>query len=81
MFLCTNIFCTNMYFVLCVTKCAAYLGQDPLVNEILIRVFNSWLNKCLIILTSGRPRAGRSARPAAEGDGGSQQVSPCGKLN
>ncbi len=27
--------CKLMYFVLCVTKCAAYLGQDPLVNEIL----------------------------------------------
>ncbi len=24
-----------MHFVVCVTKCAAYLGQDPLVNEIL----------------------------------------------
>ncbi len=34
-----------MYFVLCVTKCAAYLGQDPLVNEILY----SWLNKGLKI--------------------------------
>ncbi len=27
--------CKLMYFVLCVTKCATYLGQDPLVNEIL----------------------------------------------
>ncbi len=27
--------CKLMYFVVSVTKCAAYLSQDPLVNEIL----------------------------------------------
>ncbi len=40
-----------MYSVVCVTKRAAYLGEDPLVNEILNLIFlNSWLNKGLIPL-------------------------------
>ncbi len=46
-----NRVCKLMYFVVCVTKCAAYLGQDPLVNENLnLKSFNSWLNKGVIII-------------------------------
>ncbi len=30
-----NCVCKRMHFVVCVTRCAVYLGQDPVVNEIL----------------------------------------------